>query len=111
MLMLVNLITDADEDAYANGNTDTNAHVHANAKAYSDYDMGGGGAGVHSISSPLHSQRHAKNFIYLDRWVYANSADSDQTAPAEQSDQVLHCLLFHLHPLSKLLHGMNEPFV
>ena len=69
------------------------------------------GDGGHSISSPLHSQRHAKNSIYLDRWVYANSADSDQTAPAEQSDQVLHCLLFHLPPLSKLLHGMNEPFV
>ena len=31
----------------------------------------------------------------------ANSADPDQTAPLllleEQSDQCLHCLLFHLH--------------
>ena len=28
----------------------------------------------------------------------ANSADPDQTAPQEQSDQDLHCLLMHVCP-------------
>ena len=34
-----------------------------------------------------------------------HSADPDQTAPrgAEQSDQFLHCFLFHLHVLTKYL--------
>ena len=35
-----------------------------------------------------------------DRYVWANSADPDQTAPrgaVKQSDQGLYCLLFHLH--------------
>ena len=31
---------------------------------------------------------------YLDRSGAANSADPDQTAPKEQSDQGLHCLIF-----------------
>ena len=30
-----------------------------------------------------------------DKMAYANSADPDQTAPKEQSDQGLHCLPFH----------------
>ena len=30
-----------------------------------------------------------------DKMAYANSADPDQTAPEEQSDQGLHCLPFH----------------
>ena len=30
-----------------------------------------------------------------DKMTYANSADPDQTAPEEQSDQGLHCLPFH----------------
>ena len=30
--------------------------------------------------------------MYLDRCILANSADPDQTAPMEQSDQGLHCL-------------------
>ena len=34
---------------------------------------------------------------FLDKQVWANSADPDQTALEEQSDQGLHCLLFHLH--------------
>ena len=37
---------------------------------------------------------------FSDRQVWANSADPDQTAPLlleEQSDQGIHCLLFHLH--------------
>ena len=36
---------------------------------------------------------------FSDRQVWANSADSDQTAP----DQVLHCLQFPLHLLYALL--------
>ena len=35
----------------------------------------------------------------------ANSVDPDQTAPKVQSDQGLHCLLFHLHLLDALLYG------
>ena len=35
---------------------------------------------------------------FLDRQVWANSADPDQTAH-EQSDQDLHCLQFPLHLL------------
>ena len=34
---------------------------------------------------------------FSDRKVWANSADPDQTAPREQSDQGLHCLPFCLH--------------
>ena len=34
---------------------------------------------------------------FSDKQVWANSADPDQTALEEQSDQGLHCLLFHLH--------------
>ena len=34
---------------------------------------------------------------FPDKQVWANSADPDQTALEEQSDQGLHCLLFHLH--------------
>ena len=30
-----------------------------------------------------------------DRMTYANSADPYQTAPEGESDQGLHCLLFH----------------
>ena len=38
---------------------------------------------------------------FLDRQVWANSADSDQTAP----DQGLHCLPICLHLLDSLLYG------
>ena len=31
---------------------------------------------------------------FPDKMAYANSADPDQTAPKEQSDQGLHCLPF-----------------
>ena len=31
----------------------------------------------------------------FDKMAYTNSADPDQTAPKEQSDQGLHCLPFH----------------
>ena len=31
----------------------------------------------------------------LTKWHYANSAEPDQSAPKEQSDQGLHCLPFH----------------
>ena len=34
--------------------------------------------------------------------VLANSVDPDQTAPEEQSDQGLHCLLFCQHLLGTL---------
>ena len=47
---------------------------------------------------------------FLDRQVWANSADPDQTAPTgavwllhEQSDQRLHCLQFPLHLLDAFL--------
>ena len=48
---------------------------------------------------------------FLDRHVWANSVDPDQTAPRgvvsllqeEQSDQGLHCLPFRLQLLDKLL--------
>ena len=39
---------------------------------------------------------------FLDRQVWANSADPDQTVQ-EQSDQGLHCLQFPLHLLDALL--------
>ena len=42
---------------------------------------------------------------FLDRQVWANSADPDQTAPKEQSDLGLHCLPFCLNLLDKLLYG------
>ena len=40
----------------------------------------------------------------------ANSADPDQTALLleEQSDQGLHCLLFHLHHLEVFHHGRTS---
>ena len=40
---------------------------------------------------------------FSDRYVWANSADPDQ----EQSDQGLHCLQYHLHPLDALLYGKD----
>ena len=46
---------------------------------------------------------------FSDRYVCANSSDPDHTAPRgavllleEQSDQGLHCLLFHLHHFDKI---------
>ena len=49
---------------------------------------------------------HYRYFPKLaDRQVWANSADLDQTAPREQSDQGLHCLQFRLHLLDSLLYG------
>ena len=36
------------------------------------------------------------------RQFLANSVDSDQTAPQEQSYQGLHCLLVHLHLYQEL---------
>ena len=35
------------------------------------------------------------NTYVSDKMAYANSADPDQTAPKEQSDQGLHCVPFH----------------
>ena len=40
---------------------------------------------------------------FSDRQIWANSADPDQTAPEEQSDQGLHCLQFPLDLLHVLL--------
>ena len=34
---------------------------------------------------------------FLDRQIWANSIDPDQTVPHKQSDRGLHCLSFHLH--------------
>ena len=42
-----------------------------------------------------HNYRYGHKF--LDKYVWANSAD-----PEEQSDQGLHCLLFHLHLFDKI---------
>ena len=42
---------------------------------------------------------------FSDGQVWANSADPDQTAPREQSDQGLHCSQFRLHLLDALLYG------
>ena len=47
---------------------------------------------------------------FLDRQVWANSADPDQTAPEEQSDQGLHCLQFCLHLFDALLYGITPLF-
>ena len=48
----------------------------------------------------------------MDRLVWANSADPDQTAPrgAEQSDQSLCYLQYCLHILDALLYG-KTPFL
>ena len=51
---------------------------------------------------------YPKDPKFSDKPVWENSADSDQTAPRgaeEQSDEGLHCLLFHLHHLKVLHHG------
>ena len=40
---------------------------------------------------------------FSDTQIWANSADPDQTAPEEQSDQGLHCLPFPLHLLDAVL--------
>ena len=37
-------------------------------------------------------RRHRNDPMFSDRLVWANNADQE-----EQSDQGLHCLLFHLH--------------
>ena len=42
---------------------------------------------------------------FSDRYAWANSADPDQTAPKELSDQGLHCLPFRLRRLDSLLYG------
>ena len=48
---------------------------------------------------------------FSDRYVWANSADPDQTAPLEeQSDQGLHCLLFNLHHFDQITLRVG-PFV
>ena len=41
--------------------------------------------------------KYRKDPKFSDRQVLANSAGPDQTAPKEQSDLGLHCLLYHLH--------------
>ena len=52
-------------------------------------------------------QTYRKDPRFLDRQVWVNSVDPDQTALVEQSDQVLHCLPFYLHSLDKILYGKN----
>ena len=51
---------------------------------------------------------------FSDRQVLTNSADPDQTVPWsslirvwDQSDQGLHCLLFHLHHFDKIPKCLN----
>ena len=48
----------------------------------------------------IHVISYRKNSKYWDIYVFANSVDSDQTAP----DQDLHCLPFFLHLLEELVH-------
>ena len=45
-------------------------------------------------------------YKFLDRQIWANSADPDQTA----SDQGLHCLQFRLHLLDALLYAKTTLF-
>ena len=45
---------------------------------------------------------YRNNPKFSDIHVWVNSADPDRTALEEQSDQSLHCLLFHLHILTKV---------
>ena len=53
-----------------------------------------------------HAYRNDPKF--LDRYVWANSEDPDQTAPLE--DQGLHCLPFHLHFFDKIALGLDSLF-
>ena len=46
---------------------------------------------------------------FLDRQIWANSIDPDQTVPQEQSDRGLHCLSFHLH-ISEDFYGKFQPY-
>ena len=55
------------------------------------------------------SHKHYRNGP-KDRQALANSADQDQTAPREQSDQGLHCLPFYLHLLDKFHFGKKSLF-
>ena len=48
---------------------------------------------------------YCKDSKYKDRSAGTNSADPDQTAPKEQSDQGLHCLPVHLYLLDVFLQG------
>ena len=48
---------------------------------------------------------------FSDIQVWANSVDPDQTALQEQSDQGLHCLLFHLYLLDTVLYGIIKHIV
>ena len=58
---------------------------------------------AHMVHGPLSHILAVCSYLYrngpkfLDRQVWANSVDPDQTAPNQQSDWGLHCLPFHLH--------------
>ena len=65
--------------------------------------------GEYPLSLPRNWALKEINVMFSDRYVWANSADPDQTTPRgkqcsltsdctleEQSDQGLHCLPFHL---------------
>ena len=69
--------------------------------------------GIHNLGFLLRKETNISMVNVLkfqtklsDKMIYANSADPDQTAPEEQSDQCLHCLPFHLLSkyFKKLLH-------
>ena len=55
-------------------------------------------------SETTEKNSYHKNSKSLDKQEWVKCADSDQTAPQEQSDQSLHCLLFRLHQFDLLLH-------
>ena len=56
----------------------------------------------------LQSAKYRNDPKFSDRYVWAVSADPDQTAAREQSDQGRHCLLFHLHHLEVLDNGRTS---
>ena len=54
------------------------------------------------------SYKYCNDPKFLNRQVWTNSADPDQTAPL--LDQGLHCLLYHLHFLDKMFYGLASLF-
>ena len=65
-----------------------------------------------SLTNMSRSSHYCNDPMFSDTCVRAVSADSDQTAPLirllleEQSDQGLHCLLFHLHRFDEIPKGL-----
>ena len=60
----------------------------------------------------LHTNSVTDDLNFLDRQVWANSVDPDQTASLilEHSDQGLYCLPFHLYLMEILLYVKSKLF-